>query len=271
MLIGMSVIKWNRGEVIASIRFLLKRWGWSIGKVTRFLDLLKDEKMITTRVDNGQTIIIITNYNLYNYIPGTEQQAEHLNPQQACISEELRNTKRNTTDTPPIQDRYKTNNVNKENNDNNVIESSGIAPPTAPASDESKIKKSKKAASANILFKDSEFFDKEKFAAALEKSKYADADIDYYHEAMLNWSDGQGKKRQDWLAVARSFMSGDKDKGKYKIKNNQQHDLFTNLNGNYATNQPPSTAGKNGSNHGKSSGAIKLAHSLAADLRSNDQ
>lgn len=125
MLIGMKVVMWNRGELVASVRFLSTRWKWSIGKITRFLDLLEAEKMIKRRQCFGQTIITLLNYEVHNVKNiKKEQQTEHLNPLQLGLSDEERNTNRHKTDTVPIQERYKTNKGNKGNNENK-----SIAPP----------------------------------------------------------------------------------------------------------------------------------------------
>lgn len=60
-------IEVQRGEIIASRRFLENRWLWGSTKVTNFLDYLKKEGMINQRQTNGQTIIILCNYDTYNY------------------------------------------------------------------------------------------------------------------------------------------------------------------------------------------------------------
>lgn len=66
-LINDKLIKWGYGELPASIRYLKKRWNWrSKTKVKNFLDLLKNEDMITTRVVQGETIVTICNYRIYD-------------------------------------------------------------------------------------------------------------------------------------------------------------------------------------------------------------
>lgn len=71
-------IEVQRGEIAASRRFLEKRWGWGSTKVTNFLGYLIKNGMITTRKTNGQTIITLVNYGVYNNYkppnkPGTNQ------------------------------------------------------------------------------------------------------------------------------------------------------------------------------------------------------
>lgn len=66
-LVNGKLIEFKRGEVIASNRYLSERWQWSgPSTVKRFLDLLKLEQMIETRVEQGETIIILCNYDSYN-------------------------------------------------------------------------------------------------------------------------------------------------------------------------------------------------------------
>ncbi len=62
-----KVVIWERGQLIASMRFLQTRWKWkSISRVGRFLKFLQDENMIS--IDTTQRIgrITICNYESYN-------------------------------------------------------------------------------------------------------------------------------------------------------------------------------------------------------------
>ena len=59
-------IEVRRGEIVASRRFLEKRWQWGSTKVTNFLDYLRSNRMINQRQTNGQTIITLCNYDIYN-------------------------------------------------------------------------------------------------------------------------------------------------------------------------------------------------------------
>lgn len=67
-LIGGKIVKWNRGEVPASLRYLSERWGWSKNKVDDFLKLLESDRMIVRRTAKGtsQTVITLCNYESYN-------------------------------------------------------------------------------------------------------------------------------------------------------------------------------------------------------------
>ncbi len=56
-----------RGELVASVRYLSKRWSWSRGKVERYLKLLKSPqiRLVETRTETGITIVTILNYDTY--------------------------------------------------------------------------------------------------------------------------------------------------------------------------------------------------------------
>lgn len=60
-----GVIEVQKGEMITSIRKLADRWGWSVGKVGRFLNVLEDEKMLTKKRNANGTVISLVNYGLY--------------------------------------------------------------------------------------------------------------------------------------------------------------------------------------------------------------
>jgi hypothetical protein len=61
-----KMIKYNRAEIPASVRFLATRWQWGHKKLIKFQTQLKADGMVTTRLSEGQTIIKISNYDLYN-------------------------------------------------------------------------------------------------------------------------------------------------------------------------------------------------------------
>lgn len=65
-LIDGQLITLERGEQIASVRYLAKRWAWSKGKVKRFLDGLAHDQMVSRKTGHGQTILTLCNYDAYN-------------------------------------------------------------------------------------------------------------------------------------------------------------------------------------------------------------
>lgn len=66
LILNNRVIEVRRGEIAASRRFFEIRWLWGSTKVSNFLDYLKKNGMINQRQTNGQTIITLCNYDIYN-------------------------------------------------------------------------------------------------------------------------------------------------------------------------------------------------------------
>lgn len=72
------------------------------------------------------------------------------------------------------------------------------------------------------LFSESPFFEKEKFYSEFIGSPYENCNLDFYYEAVKNWSasaKGDKGKKTDWIATARNFMLGDKKKNQLQLKN----------------------------------------------------
>jgi len=71
VLVNGKFISYQRGQVVASLRFLAERWGWNTSAVNRFLKLLQNEKMINreTAASTTSTIITICKYDTYNVNP----------------------------------------------------------------------------------------------------------------------------------------------------------------------------------------------------------
>jgi DnaD/phage-associated family protein len=71
-----SIIEVKRGEKITSLRKLSERWGWSITKTKKFLNLLSDEKMISYKSDSKKTVYNIVNYEVYQDSENTKSNTE---------------------------------------------------------------------------------------------------------------------------------------------------------------------------------------------------
>jgi Helix-turn-helix domain len=76
--------------------------------------------------------------------------------------------------------------------------------------------------SGKMLFSESQYSNIAIFRAALMGTAYEVADMDYYHEAIMNWSIESGSKKADWLAAARSWMLRDKRDGKLVLAKTQK-------------------------------------------------
>ena len=64
-LVGKKLVSLRRGQLVASISFLCKRWGRSRSMVEPFLTLLHEEGMISKEVGNNVSIITVLNYEKY--------------------------------------------------------------------------------------------------------------------------------------------------------------------------------------------------------------
>ena len=63
----------KRGQYMTSLQSLADRWGWSRGKVRRFLDDLKSEQMINKKRHSNGTLITIIKYGDYQDSRHTKQ------------------------------------------------------------------------------------------------------------------------------------------------------------------------------------------------------
>lgn len=58
-----NIVLIKRGEFPISYRKLAVRWGWSAGKIKRFILLLKADTMVDTHTDYGFTVVKVRKYN----------------------------------------------------------------------------------------------------------------------------------------------------------------------------------------------------------------
>ena len=94
----------------------------------------------------------------------------------------------------------------------------------------------KKKKRVSKIFRETEFFDLPTFSAAFDGTKYESANMEYYHESILNWSDSKGEKKLDWIAAAKGWMIRDIKENKFIDKNfNHGNKAFTKPNGQLGT------------------------------------
>ena len=60
-----QIIDIQVGQHWTSLEHLADRWGWSVGRVRRFLELLCDDKMILKSGTPRGTLITVVNYGVY--------------------------------------------------------------------------------------------------------------------------------------------------------------------------------------------------------------
>ena len=107
-----NAIQVKRGEKITSLRQLSERWGWSITKVKKFLDLLSDEKMISYKSDSKKTVYNIVNYEVYQDSENTKSNTE-------ITQKENRNKTEINQKEIKKKQTIMNNNINNVNNVNN--------------------------------------------------------------------------------------------------------------------------------------------------------
>nr|WLJ26312.1 MAG: replisome organizer [Firmicutes phage HS19] len=107
-----NAIQVKRGEKITSLRQLSERWGWSITKVKKFLNLLSEEKMISYKSDSKKTVYSIVNYEVYQDNENTKSNTE------ITLKENRNKTEINQKEIKKKQT-IMNNNINNLNNVNN--------------------------------------------------------------------------------------------------------------------------------------------------------
>lgn len=70
----------KKGQILTSIRKLVDEWGWSKNTVTKFLNLLEEDGMLTRESDNHRTLITIENYSVFQDSKDTESPQVELQP-----------------------------------------------------------------------------------------------------------------------------------------------------------------------------------------------
>ena len=71
-----TIVNIKRGEFFTSERKLAERWGWSRGKVSRFMRLLEAEHMASRKRSSDGTTITIENYSVYQGLRSTKRSTD---------------------------------------------------------------------------------------------------------------------------------------------------------------------------------------------------
>ena len=171
----------KRGQLCYSMKSLAVRWGWSRGKVSRYLNGLEMEHQIEQHKSHVTTVISIINYSLYQSNGTTD----------------------GATNGQRIEQQTDINNKgNKENNDNKGSEDK---PPASSLSD----KKQKRFTAPTV---------DEVRAYVLERGCAVNAEtfVDFY--SAKGWMIGKNKVK-DWRACVRTWERREpktKDKEEYE-------------------------------------------------------
>ena len=86
----------ERGQVGYSVKGLAGRWGWSRGKVERFLKYLESEHQIEQQKSNVTTLITLTNYETYNETDTKTGSRRAADEQQTDTNKNEKNEKKET-------------------------------------------------------------------------------------------------------------------------------------------------------------------------------
>lgn len=203
-------IEIKTGELITSFGKIAEDTGLSIQEVRTAIYKLTGTHEITSRATNKYTIITISNYESYQDIEDSEQQANQQAEQQA----EQQTTNKQSN-------KQSTTNKNIKNNKNDKKEENDI-PPQTDLFGETPKKKQKGKKEGACLFENSKYHDFTIFEKEFDKPEFAGIDIYYYYQAISDWSASGGKKKHDWIATARNWMRSDMSKNQlHRIKSNE--------------------------------------------------
>lgn len=93
-----QVIEVKRGQMAISTKGFADRWGWSRGKVARFLIQLENEHQIEHQKNNVTTLITIVNYDDYNGTDTKTNTERTPNEHRTDTSKEVKNEKKEPLD-----------------------------------------------------------------------------------------------------------------------------------------------------------------------------
>lgn len=106
------------GEFLTSQVKLADRWGWSLGKVNKFLHKKQSEKQIILKCESRFTKIVVNNW--YMYQPKNESEMKAKRKQNESIMKQLKNDKNIFKDKYNKniynKNKYKPNNTHEDNN-----------------------------------------------------------------------------------------------------------------------------------------------------------
>lgn len=94
-LVGKQLVSLQRGQLIASLSFLCKRWGRSRSMVESFLNLLQKDGMISKKANNNIAVISVLNYEKYQTTSDAYLDAYLETSQNTCKSNGLERAKAN--------------------------------------------------------------------------------------------------------------------------------------------------------------------------------
>ena len=187
-----KIITIPRGAFHTSILKLADRYGWNRKKTTRFLDLLENQKMVTTERTTHGTTITIVNYDKFQTVGTT-----------------VSTTKRTSKDTTKGQPRDTNNNIN---NDNNIIKNIICSETDKSAPNPSGIL---------LPLNDKSYYDVALDKIAFWKNTYPAVDVEQELRKMDAWCDSNPTRRKTRRGIERfinSWLARTQDSGGTKGK-----------------------------------------------------
>lgn len=184
-------------------------------------DLAKWEVQRGSRVESGRSGGIKSGESRRNYLKANEASAS-----------KSKQTQANEAVTVTVTDNVT---VNATVTDNVTEE---VSTPTRAKI----LRKRKELGKQPFVFRESEYFDKEKFSLALSGSgpPYCNANPDFYYDACLNGSDSKGYKYIDWIAAIKNWIRRDIQKGNFQSMISENIKIIQNGKSNYQTGRKQS-------------------------------
>lgn len=148
-----KMITRNRGEVVASIRWLASRWNWSNHKTFDFIEVLRSQGMVVVGKENGITRLTLANYDTHNFISEEEKNSNgnakgNGQKPNGIDSDQNQGTGKGTQTGTPGEQSGNTGgtNYNKDNNLNKKKKGeAGAGAPSPPGDGEGKLKERQEA------------------------------------------------------------------------------------------------------------------------------
>lgn len=118
---------------------------------------------------------------------------------------------------------------NLVNDDANAMQMHSKSNANAMQVKESKVKQSKQK-DRKVLFRETQYQNLDDYRNAFIGTIYENANHNYYHEVIRNWSDANNEKKIDWIATAKNWMARDIKEGKFVDQNFKPNERGTNQN-----------------------------------------
>lgn len=203
----------NDGEVTGTMEDIGRMISCSTDEAILVIQKLK-QKLIFDWEDlpNGEIKIICRRIKKMKQISETRKLAGIQGGNPNLLNQNKKRGKPKVKQNPEYEYENENENRNEDINTNEIENS---------VSRKSKVKKPEKTPSAQKHgFRDSEYFEKEKFCSALDSSPppYCNANADFYYDAALNGSDSKGYKYLDWMAAIKNWIRKDIADEKFKSK-----------------------------------------------------